>query len=99
MSTNITFAAIATALTILSIHGTASAQSDLAGYNQQSNLVAGRATASVPSNAFGSTDHATGPSLSRPQHAVVFNSKIVGHDPDVNVRSTILRDGVNMGQY
>jgi hypothetical protein len=97
MSNKITFAAIAVVLTALSVP--ASAQSYFyPATDHQSNHTAGRSRVNVPADAFGSASERAGTSFGR-QGDIVSGSKLVGRDPDVNVRAEILRDGINAGKY
>jgi len=97
MSARINLAALAALLTALSVQGTASAQSYFLAFpaapEYQSNQAVNRSKAKMPSNAFGSIDHRAGTSFGQSPNDVVSGGKVVGRDPDPNVRFEILRDG------
>jgi hypothetical protein len=62
-------------------------------FEYQSNQAINRLKAKIPSKAFGSVNDQAGASFGRSQTDVVCSGKVVGRDPDANVRFEILRDG------
>jgi hypothetical protein len=60
---------------------------------------AGRSKAKVPADAFGSVDGGARSSFQGARDNVVVGGKVVGRDPDPNVRFDIQRDGAYLSQY
>jgi hypothetical protein len=97
MSAKIKLIALAALLTALSVQGTAFAQNYFTAFpaapEYQSNQTVNRLRAKIPSKAFGSVNDQAGVSFGRSPTDVVSSGKVVGRDPDSNVRFEILRDG------
>ena len=97
MSARIKLAALAAVLTTLSLQGTAFAQNYFTAFpaapEHRSNQTVSRMKAKIPSKAFGSVNDQAGASFGRSPTDVVSSGKVVGRDPDPNVRFEILRDG------
>ena len=97
MSAKITLAAAAVLLTALSVQGTAFAQNYFTAFpapsQYQSNQAINRFKAKMPAKAFGSINDQAGASFGQTPNEVVSSGKVVGRDPDANVRFEILRDG------
>jgi hypothetical protein len=97
MSAKIKLTALAALLTILAVQGTASAQNYFTAFpaasGHQSNQAINRLKAKIPSKAFGSVNDQAGASFGQTPNDVVSGGKVVGRDPDANVRFEILRDG------
>ncbi len=94
MSAKIALAALATLLTIASIHGTAFAQN-----SEYFHATSGRPGAQIPADARGAVELRARTSSNRASAEIVFGGIVVGRDLDANVRLEILRDGMNAGQY
>jgi hypothetical protein len=97
MSAKIKLTAAAALLTALSAQGTAFAQNYFTAFptpaEYQSNQTINRFKAKIPSKAFGSINDQADASFSQSLNDVVSSGKVVGRDPDANVRFEILRDG------
>ena len=97
MSAKIKLIALATLLTALSVQGTAFAQNYFTAFpaapEYQSNQTVNRLKAKIPPRAFGSINDQAGAPFGRSPTDVVSSGKVVGRDPDANVRFEILRDG------
>ena len=97
MSAKITLAAAAALLTALSVQGTAFAQNYFTAFpapsEYQSHQATNRFKAKIPAKAFGSINDQAGASFGQTPNEVVSSGKVVGRDPDANVRFEILRDG------
>jgi hypothetical protein len=92
MSSKITVATLAVLLTAITANGAAFARNnkDLnAAFAQHSSEVINNLR-TIPSNTFGSTDDRAA-AFSGPED-IVYNSQVVGRDPDQNIRVQILRD-------
>jgi hypothetical protein len=92
----IDFAALAAILTVLATRGAASAQGfdySYASPGYQSPQEMNRSKVKVPANAYGSAGGRPGLSFRRSPNDVVVGGKMVGRDPDPQVRFEILRDG------
>jgi len=96
ISGRIKLAALAAVLTVVSVHGTASAQNYFPAFptapKYESHKAVSRFKAKIPSNAFGSIGDRTGTSSGQSPNDVVFGNKWVGRDPDPHVRFEIMRD-------
>ena len=84
--------ALAALLIALSAQGTASAENFLRAAPDSKQAV-NRLKAKIPSHAFGSVSNGAGTSFGPSSIDVVSGGKVVGRDPDPNVRLDILRDG------
>jgi hypothetical protein len=97
MSAKIKLIALAALLTALSVQGTASAQNYFTAFpaapEYRSNQAVNRFKSKIPPHAFGSVNDLAGASFGRSPTDVVSSGKVVGRDPDPNVRFEILRDG------
>ena len=90
----ITLATLVTLLIAPSVQGTASAENYFGAASEyQSKQSAHRFKARIPSHAFGSVDTGAGLSFGQSVSDVVSGGKVVGRDPDPNVRFDLLRDG------
>src|SRR5215468_7653810 len=90
----ITLATLAALLIVPSVQGTAFAQNYFgAAPEYQSKQSVHRFKARIPSHAFGSVDNGAGMSFGQSLSDVVSGGKVVGRDPDPNVRFDLLRDG------
>jgi hypothetical protein len=95
MSGRMKLAALAAVVTVVSVHGTASANYFRASHpapKYQSYKTVNRSKAKIPSNAFGSIGDRTGTSSGQLLNDVIYGNKWVGRDPDLHVRFEILRD-------
>jgi hypothetical protein len=96
MSAKIKLIALAALLTALSVQGTAFAQNYFTAFPaapDRSNQAVNRFKSKIPPHAFGSVNDLAGASFGRSPTDVVSSGKVVGRDPDPNVRFEILRDG------
>jgi hypothetical protein len=97
MSAKIKLSAAAALLTALSVQGTAFAQNHFTAFSApseyQSNQAINRFKVKIPSKAFGSINDQAGALFGQSPNDVVSSGKVVGRDPDANVRFEILRDG------
>ena len=97
MSAGIKLATVVALLTALSVQGTAFAQNYFPAFpatpEYRSNQAVNRSKAKIPSNAFGSINNRAGTSFGLSPNDAVSGGKVVGRDPDANVRFEILRDG------
>jgi hypothetical protein len=94
MSSKITVATLAVLLTAITANGAAFARN-----NKDLNAASARHSGEVinnlrtiPSNTFGSTDDRAAAFSGRPSEDIVYNSQVVGRDPDQDIRVQILRD-------
>jgi hypothetical protein len=78
MSAKLSLAALAAVLTVVSIQGPASAR----GVSPTANDLRSDPTFS----------HLQGPSLGHAPNSVVFGGRMIGRDPDPNVRFQLMRD-------
>jgi len=96
MSARIKFTTLAALLTALSVQGPASAQNYFTTYpsasEYRSNQAINRSKAKIPSNAFGSVNDRASRSFDRSTDVVDYSGKVLGRDPDPNVRFELLRD-------
>jgi hypothetical protein len=101
MSAKTRFAALAALMTVLSVHGTALAQSNgnlSVASDHRLNEAIHNLRTKVPSDAFGSVNARAATLSGRSSDDsgrssdIYYNSQFVGRDPDSNVRSQILRD-------
>jgi hypothetical protein len=108
MSTKFNVAALAVLAAVLATPAAVSAQ-DFGNYSSAQSLrdgkaharqsQAGRFKARVPADAFGSVDGGARSSFQGARNDVVVGGKVVGRDPDPNVRFDIRRDGAYLSQY
>jgi hypothetical protein len=104
MSARSKLAALAALLTALSVQGTAFAQQTYfpafqAAPEFRSSQALNRLKTRIPSNAFDAVNDQAGSSFGRSSRDVVAGGKVVGRDPDANVRFDIMRDGQYQGKY
>jgi hypothetical protein len=93
MSAILKRAALAAGLAVVSVHGAASARGNVPGsLEQRSNLALSRFQAKIPSGMFGAINGRAGTPFGRSSSDVVFGGRILGRDPDPNVRLEILRE-------
>jgi hypothetical protein len=94
MSPKITLVTLAALLTAVSVNGEAFARNstDLnAESGRRPNEVI-KSLRKIPSNAFGSIDDPAGTFSGRSSDDILYNSQVVGRDPDRHIRWQILRD-------
>jgi hypothetical protein len=87
MSTRIAVATLAALITALSFQGPASARNSAAAHASSRAIHRLQAT-----DAFGSVNAPTGPSIGPSSGGVFFGGRTLGRDPDPNVRLELLRD-------
>jgi hypothetical protein len=85
MSAKITLAALATLMTALSVQNSSARPLD----NRPGHSISGF-RARIPSDAFGAAGDLA--PFARSSSDVVFGGRMLGRDPDVNVRMELLRD-------